>query len=163
MICFVPESVFLLPVVYEGVVHLLAFGVRPFLRDRACLAIFGDHAADCHHGFPAFLADSLDGVVVDFLHADHVGVRHPGHGIILAIVFRAHLEVDGLSFSVGAVDRELQAIGLRFNREGAFLRRWTGLYLDLATLSFQVPAWLSAAWAMLPRTSADTATVIRAA
>src|SRR5688572_29025327 len=35
-----------------------------------------------------------------------------------------------------------------------------GLYLDLATLSFQVPAWLSAAWATLPMTSIDTATVI---
>ena len=37
--CIVTESVFLLLVVYDGVVHLLAFGVRPFLGRRACLAI----------------------------------------------------------------------------------------------------------------------------
>ena len=39
VIYFVTGSGFLLLVVYDGVVHLLAFGVRPFLRGGACLAI----------------------------------------------------------------------------------------------------------------------------
>jgi hypothetical protein len=62
--------------------------------------------------------------------------------------------VDGVSFG-GALDRELQAIGFRFNRVPSLGPR-PELYFDFATFSFQIPAWLSAAWALLPRRIVDT-------
>ena len=67
MICLVTESGFLLLVVDEGVVHLLAFGVRPFVRRRARLAIFGHDTPDGRQGFPIFFRLGFDGVGVDLL------------------------------------------------------------------------------------------------
>jgi len=98
-------------VVHGGVVYVLALGVLPFHRGRACLAVLGYYAADCHRGSAGFLAHQLNGVGIDLLQADHVGIRISGHGIVLAIEFRAHLEVDGITFSVGEVDHHLESFG----------------------------------------------------
>ena len=50
-----PESVFLLPVVYDCVVHLLAFGVRPFLVVVRVLPSFETTVLVVIRGFPPFL------------------------------------------------------------------------------------------------------------
>ena len=60
-----PRPLTSLPVIHYDIVHVLAFGILPFLGGCARLAILGDDALGGHHGVPAFLADRLDGGVVE--------------------------------------------------------------------------------------------------
>jgi hypothetical protein len=122
------ESGFLLLVVYDGVVHPLAFGVRPFLLARANLWT--------PHQLSIFFGNGLDSVRINTFQYNRIGLRQTGDPIILAVKSGAELKVNGLAFGVGAMDCELQAVGLGFNLERALERCWARNVFLLGQMQF---------------------------
>jgi hypothetical protein len=130
------ESVFLLFLIHHGVVHPLAFGVRPFLRARARLSVFGHHAPCGHHRLSTFFGNCLDGVRINTFQYNRISLRQTSDHIILAVESGAEFKVNGLAFGVGAMDCELQAVGLGFNLERAVERSWAGNVFRLGQIEF---------------------------
>jgi hypothetical protein len=111
------ESVFLLFFVHDGVVHPLAVGICHFLGACTHLSVFGHHAPCGHHRLASFFGNCLDGVRINTFQYNHIGLRQTCDQIILAVESGAELKVNGFAFRVGAMECELQAVGLGFNLE----------------------------------------------
>ena len=87
----------------------------PFWVACARLSVFGHHAPCGHHRLAIFFGNCLDGVRINTFQNNRIGFRQTSDPIILAVESGAELKVDGFAFGVGAMECELQAVGLGFN------------------------------------------------
>src|SRR4029450_322535 len=108
-------------------VDLLTLGVRAFDRHGERFAVRG-YGPDIDHGrFSALLVSGLDRVRVDPFQRDRIGVRVPGHRVVLAVVIAGVFPVDLFPGSRHTIEDGLHAVGTRWAEDdGAALRRRAG-------------------------------------